>query len=472
MLIKNYKAQIMHVFISMVLLFSLQSHVEANTDTSATNSAKKDVHELMNIQLLQKKAGVGAAAVIIEGDKTAFITLGVMDKQSQQKITPDTLFEIGSISKTFTSLALAYLHEQKQVKLTDTIEQYLPINSPDAVGIAKNDITLLSLANHTSGLPRMPSNFQPANINNPYQDYDEKLLFEYLSNAQLTKKVGQSIEYSNVGVGLLGTLLAKKKQISYEQLIQQAITQPLDMQHTFVNVPKKFQSQVATGYGDTLTAVSGWDLAALSGAGGLTSSLADMAKYLQAQMKAGQVVNEKLGDAITLSQQQTFKINAQTNIGLGWFMNTYEGQTYYFHNGATGGYSSFMAFSPQKNKGIVLLTNSTFNMDDIGFAYIQNTTQAALLNVKKSLLISPTDLAKLKGVYGIMPNFAATITHDDNHLYIQATNQPTFILETVSATEFINKTLQLKIVFNVNQQGIADSLTLYQGGQVLVGKKQ
>lgn len=114
-----------------------------------------------------------------------------------------------------------------------------------------------------------------------------------------------------------------------------------------------------------------------------------------------------------------------------------------------------MAFSPKQQKGIVLLANSTFAMDDIGYAFMQSQTDEALVKVKQAALVSPDVLTKLNGIYRIMPNFALTIANKENNLFVQATNQPEFPLETVSATECINKALQLKLVFDVNEQGVA-----------------
>src|SRR6185369_3862692 len=190
----------------------------------------------------------GIAVAIIEDGKTKFINYGQSNLSTHEPVTSKTLFEIGSVTKTFTCSIFAYLIQKKELNLNDRAQNHLPssIQLPEKKGKA---ITLLHLASAHSGLPRMPGNFYPADQSNPYIDYTEKELTSFLNNCELKNEPGTTYEYSNLGMGLLGFILTQVKSKPYPELVKEVILSPLGMNQTFISGMAK-SKLLATGYRD------------------------------------------------------------------------------------------------------------------------------------------------------------------------------------------------------------------------------
>ena len=188
----------------------------------------------------------GIAAVIFENGQRQFISYGLSNVESQDEVTPKTLFEIGSITKTFTSSMLSYFVKKNELDLNDPVQKHLPssILLPQKNG---KSITLLHLATQHAGLPRMPGNFSPADQANPYIDYTEKELTAYLNNCELKYEPGTTYEYSNLGMGTLGYLLTQKKNKPYSELVKETLLSPLQMNQTFISGQEK-SKYLAVGY--------------------------------------------------------------------------------------------------------------------------------------------------------------------------------------------------------------------------------
>lgn len=259
------------------------------------------------------------------------------------------VFEIGSISKVFTATVLANFVVSGKVRLDETLDQQVDIPfHQDA------KITFSSLANHTSGLPRMPSNFMMGalfNPSNPYKNYDEEKLNKYLTEKlKFEYTPGTKSEYSNLGAGLLGHVLCKISGKTYQQLVSELIFEKYNMQSTTTQRTDVTDLLVA-GRNEKGSETSNWDLGSLVGAGGIYSSVKDLVLFAQAQFDSTQV-------ELALTQKSTFKSNSNTEVGLGWhILNQQSGEAWHWHNGGTGGYRSSMALNISKRKGVIILSN-------------------------------------------------------------------------------------------------------------------
>lgn len=221
-------------------------------------------------------------------------------------------------------------------------------------------ITLRQLAAHTSGIPRMPDNFDPKDPNNPYQDYSIERLYDYLSRFTLTREPGEAFEYSNIGMGLLGHILSIRSGKSYEELIQDLITKQLEMPNTSISLTNEMALNFASGH-HLKREVSYWDIPGLAGAGALRSNIKDMTRFLAANMDPFQ---SPLGH---LLQQCHQKQNAPTPafaVGLGWMLSNSNNAEMIWHNGGTGGFRNYLGFNPKTHRGIVILSNSTEDWPD------------------------------------------------------------------------------------------------------------
>ena len=276
--------------------------------------------------------------------------------------------------------------------LDDPVEKYLPeVRVPELDG---KKITLRHLATHTSGIPRMPDNFAPKDPTNPYQDYTVEDLYKYLQSCVLAKAPGDSFEYSNVGMGLLGHILSTCSGRSYEEMIQSLVAEPFNMPNTSVSVAANF----ASGH-HLQQAVSYWDFSSASaGAGALRSNIKDMANFLAANM--GKLASP-LGGTLQKCHEKQSVVTPNVAFGLGWVLSKSNEATLILHNGGTGGFRSYLGFNPKTKKGIVVLSNSTADWPDEFGSVILDPDYQRLI-VDKALANDPEYLSKCAGSYGIV----------------------------------------------------------------------
>jgi CubicO group peptidase (beta-lactamase class C family) len=406
--------------------------------------------------------GVSIAYISPDGNIN-YYSKGYLSTNQKHPANKKTIYEMGSVTKTFTTLILARMVLQHKISLNDPINKFLPdsIHAPSYHG---KKITLEELATHTSGLPRMPSNFHPKDPLNPYANYNIRDLYEFLDHYKLTKSPGTSCQYSNLGVGLLGTLLTQAAGKSYAELLHQYITGPLQMNNTELKVPKvklrRFSDPYFYG-----RPVQHWDFKALAGAGALRSTAEDLAAYMKAQMGLKKTA---LDSAIALTHKIRFKVNKNRLVGLVWMISTAK-DTIIWHNGETGGFRSFVGFNKENGTGVVVLSSGRDIIDDIGMHLLN--PKYPLRKVKQSISVNPEILALYTGTYKFDPNFAITITRDGDQLFEQATDQQKFKIYPESKTKFFLKVVDAQITFITDSSGRFTTLKLYQNGRASKGKR-
>lgn len=549
---------------------------------SQQDNIPKEVKEYIQSRIDNQ---INASIVVgfINGDNVTYYSFGKTAIENGKEVDENTVFEIGSISKTFTTTLLALKVNSGEMNLNDPVSKYLPktVNIPTRNG---QEITLKHLATHTSALPRMPDNFSPSNPLNPYADYTKEQLYTFLSKHTLTRDIGSLYEYSNLGMGLLGHVLELQSGKSYEELVIEHIANPLQMNDTRLAFTPAMKNRLAKGHSG-LTETSNWDIITLGGAGGIRSTASDMVKYLQANLNSD-IIDSKLHNAMALAHQSSFKSEEQkTEMALAWHI---ENGKFLMHNGATGGYCAMSALDKGNKKGVVVLTNTNENVDAIaiklmvpsyqlkpikpsiakliikeietngiekalalyrstkssnpnaynfdenqlntlGYQLIeQNKNDIALeifkLNVaefpeasnpydslaelylkmgeqdlaiqnyKKSLELNPANtnakdvlkslnvtiedvtvskemLQSYTGKYQLAPTFFITVTTNNGRLFLQATGQPKFEIFPSDYNKFYLKVVEARVEFNTNNKGKVDSMTLYQNGQIMPGKR-
>jgi CubicO group peptidase (beta-lactamase class C family) len=305
---------------------------------------------------------------IIENGTVSFSGLKIENSDVLWVNNHKNVFEIGSITKVFTSTLLAELALDNKLQLNDNIDQYLDIPLKDDA-----NISFVQLANHTSGLPRSPTNFDPSlTPENPYRDYDEAALTSYLSNElKISEEQDGIYAYSNLGAGLLGYLLTEIEGITYEALIQQEIFSKYHMDNSTTDRPK-VQHLLIKGLDEAGNEVPNWDLAALVGAGAVLSSTEDLSKFALAHF-------DSTNSALALTRVSTHTINHISDMGLGWeIIKRRSGDIWYKHNGRTGGYSSAMIIDVNHKNGVILLSNisayssHSATIDDLSFELMKS----------------------------------------------------------------------------------------------------
>ena len=416
--------------------------------------------------------GVGIVVGVVEPQGRRVVAYGSLDKGDPRPLNGDTIFEIGSTTKVFTSLVLADMVQRGEVALADPVAKYLPAEAkvPERGGRA---ITLVDLSTHTSGLPRMPSNFRPKDPANPYADYTVDQLYQFLSSYQLTRDIGSQFEYSNLGGGLLGQALAHRGGVDYEALVRSRITGPLGMNSTGITLSPEMKARLALGHNDKLVTVPNWDLPALAGAGALRSSVNDMLTFLAANLG---YVKSPLAPAMAamLSVRRPTGAPGGGEIGLGWLITKPSEDEIVWHNGGTGGYRSFIGYDAKSRVGVVVLSN-TFTgsgVDDIGMHLLDS--HVPLLPAPKEhkeITVDPKIFEGYVGQYQLAPNFILTVTREGDQLFTQATGQSKVQVFPESERDFFLKVVDAQIAFETDANGRATSLTLHQNGANMPAKR-
>ncbi|MEM7105339.1 MAG: serine hydrolase [Bacteroidota bacterium] len=537
---------------------------------------------------IENGANVGIAIGIIDENGKQYHNFGHKSLAGNDPVDEHSIFEIGSISKTFTTIILAQMVLEGKLALDDPVQKHLPneVTIPKYEG---DEITLMHMATHSSSMPRMPSNFAPKDPLNPYADYTVQQMYEFLNGLELTRKIGSQYEYSNLAMGLLGHVLELKDDTDFETMLKNRILDPLNMHETGIVFTDHMMKNLAKPHNQGME-VSNWDLPAMAGAGAIRSSAADMLNYLEANMGKSK---SSLYDAMKLSHKVHYAPGRSFEVGLGWHLRQLEdGSKIIAHSGGTGGYRTFAAFSEDGKKGVLVFANSTADPSDIGLYLFDPNTNLATHNpsinipiretlsskgidaavaqyhnlkennadeydfsegelnnlgyeflqrgkidialalftlnteaypeafntwdslaeghmengdnekaiqyYKKSLELNPGNqngidmlkkigydisefeesvevadeiLQSYVGKYEIAPSFFIEITHNDGTFMGQATGQPAFELFPKSDTEFYLKVVEARIVFSQNDGGHVESLTLFQNGAEMPGKK-
>jgi serine-type D-Ala-D-Ala carboxypeptidase/endopeptidase len=380
-----------------------------------------------------------------------------------------TVFEIGSITKVFTSLLLANEVNAGRMSLDDPVQKYLP----DSVKMPRKGdrpITLQDLATHTSGLPRMPNNFHPKDPSNPYADYTVDRLYEFLNACRPARAPGEAYEYSNVGVGLLGHVITREAGQDYQTLLRERITRPLGMIDTRVTLDDDLRRRLPPGHDADGAPQPNWDLAALVGAGGIRSTADDLLRFASAQLGLGHVDGD-LAAAIALTHVHRTKGIPNADLGLAWHFQDGRILT---HSGQTGGYHSTLMIDPQNRTAVVVLTNAGTGMiDEIGKALMERLAGKPLrpLKLPPAVRVDPKTLESYAGHYLLGLTGIMTITRDGDRLYAQIVGQPRFRIYPGSDKNFYWRVVAAKVDFETDETGKVRKLVLHQNGKDITGRR-
>ena len=377
-------------------------------------------------------------------------------------VDADTVFEIGSITKAFVGILLASMAEDGLVELDAPLAECLPEGTvvPSLDG---ENITLLHLATHTSGLPRMPANFDPANPANPYADYDSDALLDALAGSTLSGKPGARHEYSNFGTALLGYALAHVAGQDFESLMRARVLEPLGLTDTAIVLPESMRARMATGHIGT-EPTSQWDFDAFAGAGALRSTARDMVRFLEANLG---ITETPLREALdTAATARTDADTPDTRVGLGWHISgTPGGREAVWHNGGTGGFRTIVGFDRDAGRGVVVLANSSVEVtDDIGMHLADPRAPLATMTPRTEIELAPSAMEPFTGQYELQPGMVFDIELRDGTLHARLTDQGWLPIYPEAPDRFFYKAVDAQLVFQRDDEGAVTGVTLHQGG--------
>src|SRR5436309_2970370 len=335
--------------------------------------------EAIQAFLRENLTDAGMVIGLVDERGSRVFAAGKLDNGTRQEVNGDTVFEIGSVTKTFTVLLLLDGVGRGEMQVEDPVAKYLPasVKAPARNG---KQITLLNLATHTGGLPRDPSNLTPTRglPENAFADYSVEKLYAFLSSFTLDREPGAKFEYSNVGMALLGHILALKTGTNYEALVVEQICRPLKMNSTRITLTPELRARLARGHDQLGKPAPNWEFQVYGGAGGLRSTANDLLKYVSAQVGITQ-------SRLTPIAAKTHVIRHRTspgtvgdmhgNTAMAWFdQEVYQppGMELLGHGGGTGGYSAFIGFDKKQRRGVAVLANqTTFHSSAVGWAVLQ-----------------------------------------------------------------------------------------------------
>jgi len=432
-----------------------------------------EIRKILADRVGAENNGIGIVVGIVDANGRHVVSYGSLAKNDNRKLDGDTVFEIGSMTKVFTSLVLMDMVRHGEVALTDPISKYLP----ESVKVPERNlrkITLADLSTQSSGLPRMPTNFTPKDANNPYADYTVQQMYDFLSGYKLARDIGSQYEYSNLGVGLLGHVLSLRAGVSYEALVRSRVCDPLGLKDTRITLTPDMQARLAVGHNGGLAPVENWDLPTLAGAGALRSTANDILTFLAANLGFIKTpLEQEMADEVSVRRSAgAFDME----IAYAWHIQTKDSNSIIWHNGGTGGYRSYMGFDPKARVGVVVLANisTPAGEDDIGRHLLNASYPLLKLEAPtehKEIALGAKAFDRYVGKYQLGPRAIINMSRDEGRFYTQLTGQPKFEVFAESERKFFLKIVDAQLTFDVDAQGAATQVTLHQNGRDIVAKR-
>ncbi len=410
-----------------ILLFS----VLLSAATSGAAMTDAELKALAEQRFLGDRTGACVAVAVIE--KTVSRAYVCADPKQLPRISADSAFEIGSISKTMTAALLADLIEQGKASLDDPLDDYLPVGSK-APAFEAQRILLKHIVTHTSGLPVVPDFSTAKSMDNPYAQIDEASVLKTLSAAKLTRAPGSQYEYSNYAMMLLSSVIARRAGTNFETLMRTRLLAPVGMHGAFIN-QKPPGIRLVQGHTPNGKPAPAWTFQTnVSGVGGVRATLDDMVRFLQAQL--GQGVST-ISPALRLTQQPV-KTASPVPMAMNWMLAPLDDRRVFVHEGGTGGFSAFAAFDLKTQRGVVVLSDTALTSIG-GLGTLGNHLLDARLplgKARKTATPDPALLAQIAGDYAMLPGMDMQLTVENGRLFAQASGQGKYEMGYDSAGDF------------------------------------
>jgi CubicO group peptidase (beta-lactamase class C family) len=437
------------------------------------------IHAFLQQRVEAEKKDVGMVVGIVDEHGSSIVSDGKMDNGTDQEVNGDTLFEIGSITKTFTALLLQDMIERGDMKLDDPVTKYLPesVKMPTRNG---KEITLLQLVIHTSGLPENPDNLGPT-----WADYSTDQLYAFLSGYKLTDDPGTRYKYSNLGASLLGHVIELKAGTNYESLVADRICRPLEMNSTRCMLTPELKVRLTPGhnqFGDSLWNENRSPI--FYPQGGLRSTANDLLKYVSAYLGVART-------GLAPLFEKTHEVHVQSGIptqNLGsWVVQTDpQGRKFVFHAGDTAGYSAFVGFDETRHRGVVILcsTADPEDVDGIFALLLENEWHSD--QRPKEIKISGSICDSFVGQYQRSPHSASApgigIRREGNRIFAQTTGPRSLAIRALlpsiegellpeSETRLFGRLSGMPITFSRDTQNKVTGLTVQFGGETFYYEK-
>lgn len=412
--------------------------------------------------------GVGVVIGVIEPAGRRVVAYG--RSGTERPLDGDSIFLLGSVSKSFVGLLFADMIRRGEVKLDDPASKFLPpgVKMPRR----GRPITLADLSTHTSGLPSLPNNINLQAEPHPLEAYRVQDLYRFLSTFTPAREPGGDAEYSNLGVSLLGRLLGLRLNKEYKDVLAERVLQPLSMDSTGIQLSPEQLKRLALGHDKDLQPVYTAELKTLYPSGSLRSSANDLLKYLAANLG---YVDTSLMEAM-LYQRSAVRVRLQARanneVALGWIAHRVRGHDIFYHDGGKQGYRTVIAFDPKRRLGVVVLANSRSDESLYAWSSYLLTGEplpppAAPYPVKKFVSIDPFTLDSYAGEYRRAKDGASiSIVRRRDYLLVGDGSGDTTEMFAETLEDFSMRVGRFQISFHTDRNGNVTGLTWYPRGKV------
>ena len=401
-------------------------------------------------------------------------SFGLANETTNQKLDENSIFDIASITKQFTAMAIMILHERGKLNLNDPIVKFIP-----ELGFYEG-ITIQHLLNHTSGLPDYMTMFDEVFDKAKIATNEDVITMLCKQRPDVHFLPNESHEYSNTGYVLLASIIEKVSGKTYDSYLSEAIFEPLEMKNTFVYsrrlAPQKIENY-AYGYvfSDSLNnyilpdSIDAYKevvyLDGVVGDGGINSTVIDLLKWDRALYTSMLISSKGMEEIFS---QTMLEDGSQVPYGYGWQMDHHlKYGKIVFHGGGWPGYAAFIARHITDDKTIIILQNHddiTLPLNSIrNILYGKNNSDYGSMNQEQ--------LKMLEGAYEVQPGFILEIQNLGGHLFAKTTGQPTLELTYKKDKEYALEEINADIIFNFDETSAVKSLTFSKGAMSLEAKK-
>jgi serine-type D-Ala-D-Ala carboxypeptidase/endopeptidase len=400
----------------------------------------------------------GLVQPMIDAEISSSIVVGIYDAGKSEVYgfgkgpdgkppTGTTLYELGSVTQIYTALMFADSLQRREVSLDTNLADLVPpgVTVPT---FQNTRITLGMLALHTSGLPKQPPSLRRGG-QDPYAAYNDDALYADLINTKFDQQPGTTINASTFGAGVLGFVLGKKIAGNLATALSTRVLLPLNLVNTYFKVPASVKARREVGTNTDLQPVPNWNWDALAGAGGLVSTARDQLALIDAELDAASGSKQTLRAAMRVTQEEQLPATTGPNEGLGWDIDT---QGRFWHNGATGGFRSFLGFDPKTRRGVVILSSSATSLVD----HLASDLYKMLGKEEYKAFVPPSfdGLAQYAGTYRL-GQFDLTVSVEKNRVYVTGKGEQPLRLIPLTDHEMWFEAQQAVVVFEKEGDKVA-----------------
>jgi serine-type D-Ala-D-Ala carboxypeptidase/endopeptidase len=456
-----------NVFIASVLTafaWTLTTALSGQPASSPTLSLLSDteIRRILVDRIDVQRQGVGMVVGIVTPAGRRVVSYGTFSTSDARPVTSDSVFEIGSVTKVFTSWLLADMVRRNEVGLADPAARYLPTGMTINSATNGRTMTLVDLATHTAGLPFWPSNVPATGNNNAaLAGYTVAQLFEFISTFEVPPDIGTRWAYSNIDAGLLGILLGRHVGSTFDALLAARITNPLKLSSTAITVTSEMTSRLVTGHDAQLNKAPRWNVPAMAGGGSLHSSADDLLTFMAALGDTGSPISAALPTMLETRRQGPGFQQA-----LGWMViSRSPDDQILFHDGQTLGFASSIAYDPRARTGVVVLANAAAGVGDIARHVLRPAIPLASPTgpaPKKTEIQVDGKLFNLyAGQYEPGAGTIFTVAREGDSLMLQLPGLPKLRLRPESETDFfVAENTRISVTFEVDSGGQVTRMVL------------